>query len=182
MRNRRRRRRRAGGERSRSERARWEKFLITCGGAEKATAPHGAKERREERRVARSLARGRCGGGVSRRGSIEDSAIAAVEENSYLGIQELSSYYIYVIRCFYRRTVHGELRLLVDLVQPDGLVELDLAGDGAGVALLVNPLHGERVVLVEAADVAHLAQKTVVADPVVDVRDEHVAEEEHDTC
>ena len=70
-------------------------------------------------------------------------------------------------------TVNGELCLLVDLVEPDGLVELDLAGDGAGVALLVHPLDGERVVPVEAADLAHLVDQLVVADPVVDVRDEH---------
>ena len=69
--------------------------------------------------------------------------------------------------------MNGELRLFVDLVEPDGLVELDLAGDCAGVALLVHPLHGEWVVPVEAADLAHLVDQFVVADPVVDVSDEH---------
>lgn len=72
-------------------------------------------------------------------------------------------------------TVNGQLRLLVDLVEPDGLVELDLARDCAGVALLVHPLHGERVILVKAAYLAHLVDQLVVADPVVDVCDEHAS-------
>ena len=75
-------------------------------------------------------------------------------------------------------TVNGELGLLVDLVEPDGLVELDLAGDGAGVALLVHPLDGERVVPVEAADLAHLVDQLLVADPVIDVGDEHAPVEQ----
>ena len=69
--------------------------------------------------------------------------------------------------------MNGELRLLVDLVEPDGLVELDLAGDRAGIALLIHPLHGERVVLVEAAYLAHLVDQLLVPNPVVDVSDEH---------
>ena len=70
-------------------------------------------------------------------------------------------------------TMHCEFSLFVGLIEPDGLVELDLAGDGAGVALFVHPLDGERVVPVEAADLAHLVDQLLVADPVVDVGDEH---------
>ena len=40
-----------------------------------------------------------------------------------------------------REHVHCELSLLVNLVQSDGLVQLHLALDDAGVSLLVHPLH-----------------------------------------
>ena len=52
-------------------------------------------------------------------------------------------------------TVHGEFGLFIDLVEPDGLVQFDLGVDGARVPLLVDPLHGEGVVAVEAADLTH---------------------------
>ncbi len=70
--------------------------------------------------------------------------------------------------------VDAQLGLLVDLVEPDGLFQLHLAGERAGVALLVHPLDGEGVVAVEAAHLPHLALQLRVGDAVVDVRDEDV--------
>ena len=68
--------------------------------------------------------------------------------------------------------MNSELSLLVDLVEPDGLLQLALRADGAGVPLFVDPLHGERVGAGKAADLSHLALQVAVLDRVVDVRDE----------
>jgi len=73
-------------------------------------------------------------------------------------------------------TVHGELRLLVDLVKPDGLLQLALGADCAGVPLLVDPLHGEGVGAWESADFAHFGLKVVILDSMVDVRDKDLTE------
>ena len=42
-----------------------------------------------------------------------------------------------------RENVDRELRVLVDLVQADGLVQLYLALDDAGVPLLIHPFHSQ---------------------------------------
>ena len=70
----------------------------------------------------------------------------------------------------------GEFGLLVDLVEPDGFLELALRTDGARVALLVHPLDREGVGAREAADLAHFRVKVVVLDRVPDVRDENLPE------
>ena len=73
-------------------------------------------------------------------------------------------------------TVNGEFRLLVDFVEPDRLLQLALGADRAGVALLVDPLHGEGVGARESADLAHLGLQVVVLDRVIDVRDKDLTE------
>lgn len=71
--------------------------------------------------------------------------------------------------------MNGDLGVLLELVQPEGLVELLLGGDAAGIALVVDPLHGElvrrRAGRAKAADRPHLIAQLVHADARGDVRD-----------
>jgi hypothetical protein len=72
-------------------------------------------------------------------------------------------------------TVDGDLGVLLELVEPESLVELLLGGDAARVAFVVDPLHGELVGRgtsgPEAADRPHLLAQLVHADARGDIRD-----------
>ena len=70
--------------------------------------------------------------------------------------------------------MNGEFSLLVDFVEPDGLLQLALRAHGARVPLFVHPLHGEGVGAGKAANLPHLALQVGVLDRVVDVRDENL--------
>ena len=68
--------------------------------------------------------------------------------------------------------MHSKLSFLVDLVKPDGLLQLALGTDGARVPLFVHPLDGEGVGSRESANFSHLRLQVIVLNRVIDVSDE----------
>lgn len=71
--------------------------------------------------------------------------------------------------------MYCEFGVSVDLVESDGLVQLHLGRDGARITLLVNPLHGENLVVGEAAYLPHLLAELLQGDVLIDVGDEDLA-------
>lgn len=98
--------------------------------------------------------------------------------------------------------MYDKLRVAIHLVQPDGLVQLQVRLDRTGIVLLVDPLHGEilqknphhekpisqqfvnrqilsfdetDLLLAEPANLANLPAQPVVRDGLVDVGDHHLA-------
>lgn len=71
--------------------------------------------------------------------------------------------------------MYGDLRVLVDLVQVDRLVELLLRRDRARVVLVIDELDRERSVALELADLADFVLQFGEGDVGSDVGDHHLS-------